>query len=108
MNKEVVVAAPQWKVKPWRHRPYLNWVKKKRCCNCNQPADDPHHEQREGHGGMATTPGDDRAVPMCRACHDIRQHGPLGRAIWQVWRKDPEEIIERLNAEWVAAGNELG
>ena len=96
---------PLWKDKPWRSEKYRRWIKRKPCCNCRMPADDPHHEGLPGHGGVGTTPGDDRAVPLCRVCHDIRQHGPLGRAIWQKWGRDPEVTIRRLNAEWVALGN---
>lgn len=94
------MAPPQWKVKPWRSRKYLTWVADLNCCVCGMPADDPHHEQREGHGGMGTTPGDERALPMCRRCHDIRQHGPLQRKIWKVWGRDPEQLIISVQQRW--------
>jgi hypothetical protein len=90
-----------WKVVPWRCRAYLDWIKSLPCVICGEPADDPHHEQLPGHGGMGTTPGDDRAVPMCRGHHDERQSYPDGgEAYWHKHGRDIEALIQRLNGVW--------
>jgi hypothetical protein len=90
-----------FKVLPWRSEPYKAWVKTMPCLCCGMPADDPHHEQLPGHGGMGTTPGDDRVVPLCRRHHDERQtYKDGGAAFWLKYGKDVEYYISRLNAAW--------
>ena len=93
------------KRKPWRSRRYLDWVKSLPCCICNFPADDPHHEQAEAQGGVGTRPSDERAIPMCRVHHDMRQHGKQGRRIWLWWETDPESVILATQSAWLARGN---
>ena len=98
-----------FKVLPWRSEAYKSWVKTLPCMCCGMPADDPHHEQLPGHGGMGTTPGDDRAVPMCRMHHDERQfYKDGGAAFWLKYGIDVEHYISRLNSAWeMMKGNKI-
>jgi len=86
----------------WRSRKYLDYVKSLPCCVCQFPADDPHHEQAEGQGGIGTRPSDERTLPLCRVHHDMRQHGSQGRMIWAWWEVDPEAAILDTQAAWYA------
>jgi hypothetical protein len=93
---------------PWRSKPYRDFIKSFPCCvpRCGREGVDPHHEQEKAKGGMATTPGDDRCVPLCRDHHDIRQHGPMGRKIWAVWGiMNIERVILAFNEEWMRRGH---
>ncbi len=56
------------KIKTYRNRAYLDWVKTLPCCHCGAPADDPHHIK----GLMlGTVKAPDFAVmPLCRGCHN--------------------------------------
>ncbi len=57
-------------VKPFRSKPYLDWVKSLECCGCGAPADDAHHIIDSGFGGgMGTKPSDFQTIPLCRGCH---------------------------------------
>ena len=45
--------------------PYLEFIRKQKCCSCGAPAkNDPHHTDSKGSGGS-----DLSAVPLCRKCH---------------------------------------
>ena len=57
-------------VKPFRSRPYLDWVASLECCGCGSPADEAHHAIEVGlGGGMGTKPSDLMTIPLCRGCH---------------------------------------
>lgn len=61
------------KVKTMRDRKYLDWLRDQPCVACGFPHGcDPSHHGRHGLGIKAP---DDRAVSMCRRCHD---HWELG------------------------------
>lgn len=93
-----------FKVLPIRDDKYKAWIKKQKCVNCPKPADDPHHVKIPFHGGIATTPGDDRCIPVCRECHDLFERD---RA--QLNRLNPEALILRLNQAYAAsAGRAVG
>lgn len=65
-------------IKPFRSRPYLDWVKSLECCGCGAPADDPHHAIAVGLGaGVGTKPSDLMAIPLCRVCHDELHNSPV-------------------------------
>jgi hypothetical protein len=52
------------------NKPYIEWIKQRRCCVCDQPApSDPHHVNEKGKGSMGSKTHDDRALPFCRPCH---------------------------------------
>lgn len=57
------------KLKRWECEKYTRWVKTQECCNCRQPADDPHHIIGHGQGGMGTKAHDLFVIPLCRRCH---------------------------------------
>lgn len=61
------------KVKAFRSRPYLDYVKTLPCCHCGGPGRDPHHLMVKGTSGMGMVASDIAAVPLCRSCHDMVQ-----------------------------------
>lgn len=85
------------KEKPWRSRAYLEYVRSQPCCACGAcvGVQASHH----GPHGIATKPGDERAVPLCATCHlgEYHQRGVLpGRS-----REETDELVERVAVELV-------
>jgi len=85
------------KVKSYRNRAYLDWVKTLPCKICDAPADDPHHVIAEKMGGMGTKASDLAVLPVCRFCHN---------AIHKMPHQFPQlryamETLERAFAEGV-------
>ena len=78
------------KIKAYRNRTYLDWVKTLPCCFCGVPADDPHHIKLKGVGGAALSAPDFTVMPLCRLHHDI-VHNDLMRYPQAKW------MIETLN-----------
>lgn len=74
----------------FRSRQYLDWVKQQRCCNCQAPADDPHHIIGLGWGlsGMGLTAPDNYAIPLCRPCHDTVHTDPAMQWMQPIWLMD--------------------
>lgn len=65
------------KQKACRSRKYLDWVKTLDCCNCQAPADDPHHLIGVGKmGGMGITAPDTMVMPLCRGCRTLIHNTP--------------------------------
>jgi len=59
-----------FKVKQFRSKKYLVWVKSLPCSICGAPADDAHHLIGVGNmGGMGTKASDVLVMPLCRGCH---------------------------------------
>ena len=59
------------KLKAYRSRRYLDWVKQQPCVMCGALSDDPHHLVGVGHmSGMGMTAPDTMAMPVCRQHHD--------------------------------------
>ena len=53
---------------------------------------------------MGGKSGDDRAVPLAHSQHQLLHH--IGEAeFWRRTEVDPEQIIAKLNTEWLALGN---
>ena len=61
------------KVKAFRSRPYLDYIKTLPCCHCQRPGQDPHHLMVKEVGGIGITTPDIAAVPLCRICHTMIQ-----------------------------------
>ena len=73
----------------FRSRQYLDWVKQQRCCNCQAPADDPHHLTGMWNlSGMALTAPDSFAMPLCRLCHDAVHTDPAMQWMQPIWLMD--------------------
>jgi len=69
------------KIKPFRSKKYLAWVRQQRCCHCHIAGPcDPHHLIGFGHGSTGATVGDNFAVPLHRACHNEFHDGLTGDA----------------------------
>lgn len=64
------------KIKTYRNRAYLDWIKTLPCCHCGMPADDPHYIKIKGVGGGALTASDFTAMPLCREHHDMVHDAP--------------------------------
>lgn len=94
------------KRKPWRSAYYKAYIVSLPCAHCYAYGCQAHHEQRKGHGGKSTKCGDERTVPLCHKCHYDRHLA--GRGIWQIWGKEPEDVIRRTQEGGVAMGKERG
>lgn len=57
---------------------YLRWIRKLRCCNCNNYGCDPHHLIGFKDGSTGGKAGDELAVPLCRGCHTTFHKDPVG------------------------------
>ena len=58
------------KVKAFRSKKYLAFVKSLPCCLCGQPANEAHHLIGLGNmGGMGMKAPDSMTMPACRTCH---------------------------------------
>lgn len=82
------------KVKAFRSKKYLAWVKTLPCVDCGAPADDPHHAIGIGLGvsGMGMTAPDSLAMPMCRGCHTRMHNDP------KMWEMQLLWIVKTLMA----------
>lgn len=77
--------------KAFASQAYIDWLKTLPCCNCQAPADDPHH--LIGLGGMSgtgMTAPDSMAMPVCRPCHDEIHATP------ELWPRQWEWIARTL------------
>lgn len=75
---------------------YIEWIRSLNCIVCGYGLCDPHHVNKEGHGGMGTKTSDDRTIPLCHKHHqEVHQ---IGRKTFAKKHGiDYEHIIERLN-----------
>jgi len=56
------------KIKPWRSKKYLAWIRTKPCSHCRVPGTEPHHITGWG-GTMGGKPSDIHAIPLCHLHH---------------------------------------
>ena len=91
------------KQKPSRSPAYLAWVRKHSCCLTGRTDGiDAHHQNKEGHGGKGTKCCDSRAIPIQWQVHNkMESPGNSRKATFERYGVDPEEVITRLNAEWL-------
>lgn len=62
-------------IKPYRSKPYLEYVSSLECVGCGCQADEAHHVIAAGlGGGIGTKPSDLLTFPVCRKCHDEIHH----------------------------------
>lgn len=101
------MAEPNWKEKPWRSQEYTDFISAKPCCIKKTPGpNDPHHEQLPGHGTMGGKCGDDRQIPLRHDLHvELEAPGNSRPAFWAKYGVDPEQVVAKYNAEWIALGN---
>ena len=93
---------------PVRCRKFMVWVKKKRCCHCQEPGpNDPAHVGglREGKG-RGIKVDDLRCVSLCRKCHDFYdEKGYLwiwsGAFVEGQRRRHTEHEMLRMNVEYL-------
>lgn len=105
-RKTPLRSVSEWKRKPahkarktaqketrFRSAEYLVWLKMRPCCNCSQPAQDPHHVigLKWGLSGMGMTAPDSYAIPLCRLCHDEMHRDPAMQWMQPIW------LIETIN-----------
>lgn len=95
----VVFVATNFKVKPYRDKRYLEWIRSQPCAGCGWPAHlgniDAHHVET---GGTSTKCGDDITVPLCnanaRGCHpkadktpdSVKKYLPLAKSYFARYR----------------------
>ena len=74
------------KIMAFRDPAYLAWIKTLQCKHCGEPADDAHHIQIEGAGGMGLASPDFTAAPLCRKDHTLVTKAPhdYPQAKWMV------------------------
>ena len=97
---------------PERDPTFLKWVRTQPCEECKQIGFSvAHHQPAKGDSGKGTKVSDRRCIPLCRphygngilveGCHG--KYHRVGRdSFWQ--GRDPERIIERLNAVYKRKG----
>ena len=91
------------KVKPFRSRKYLDWVKQQPCVLCGAPADDPHHIiSVGGMSGMGMTAPDSMVIPVCRQHHDEIHRTP------ELWPQQWEWIARTLDRALAEGALEVG
>jgi hypothetical protein len=82
---------PQLKIKPYRSKKYLAFVRSHGCIVCGKPAE-AHHVRRSYWGaGTAIKPHDYVTIPLCRDCHKPKTEKEL----------DVERIIISLLMEYI-------
>lgn len=69
------------KLKKFRSKKYLNWVKSQKSPISGMPADDPHHIIGRGQGGASTKASDMFCFPLTRFEH-TRLHN-IGHKDWE-------------------------
>jgi len=68
---------PQPKPVKWRSAGYKSYIKTKPCRKCGKPGpSDPAHESfgMKDIKGAGTKVSDSMLVPLCRECHNMRDH----------------------------------
>lgn len=73
------------KIKSWRSKKYLKWVKTLDCAICGiESSSEPHHGISIGMGGMGTKAPDSAVMPLCRVCHtQVHAEPHLWPSQWQ-------------------------
>ena len=61
------------KNKPWKSKPYLDYIRKQSCIICQQSETDAHHVRIKNNAGTGIKPSDFYAVPLCRL-HHLESH----------------------------------
>lgn len=81
------------KVKCFRSKEYLRWVKQQPCVICGAPSDDPHHIIGRGNmSGMGMTAPDSMVMPVCRQHHNEIHQAP------ELWDKQWQWIAQTINS----------
>lgn len=78
------------KVKAYRNRVYLDWVKTLPCSECGDSPCDPHHIIGMKLGGMGMQAPDTYVMPLCRGCHTHLHNDPL------TWFKQWQWVAQTL------------
>lgn len=80
-----------------RDKRYLGWIRTLDCAVCGRKGpNDPHHVNKEGHGGKGIKGDDTRAIPLCNEHH--REFHDKGRLTFAERHGiDYEITIEALN-----------
>ena len=74
------------KVKTWKSRRYLAWVRERPCVHCRKVGQsEPHHIIGLTGGHMGGKTGDEFAVPLCRHCHDEIHQGHIDTEAQVTW-----------------------
>lgn len=65
------------KIKPWRDKNYLAWIRELPCVHCGSWPTEAHHliSLGIGEGVMGDKMPDYAAIPLCHACHQSVHHG---------------------------------
>jgi len=97
----------RFKIKPWRSKAYLKFVRGKSCLVCGFPFDvQAHHLRHAEKSGMGRKVDDRWVAPLCYRCHmDCHTRGD--EASW--WSDNscgnPIEWAEKTYKEWSGDGN---
>lgn len=63
------------KIKPFRNKKYLAWLREQPCCGCfNDSGCDAHHVTGLN-SGMGTKNSDMTCISLCRECHTLLHSG---------------------------------
>jgi len=80
-----------------KDKPYIEWIKKLRCCVNGKPDPDPHHVNDKS-GGSAKF-NDRRAIPLNHPLH-VELHNIGAETFAARYGLDYEAIIEELNRRY--------
>ena len=99
-------AAPNWKFRPWRSPAYTKFISAKPCCVLDVDGpNDPHHSNIPGHATMGGKCSDRRCVPLAHRLHlEVDKMDGGEQAFWEKYGVDPEAVMDRYYAEWLAMG----
>ncbi|MFP4104837.1 MAG: DUF968 domain-containing protein [Phycisphaerae bacterium] len=74
------------KIKPYRSKRYLDWVRDRPCVHCRRPPpSEAHHVIGLAGGSMGGKAGDQLAVPLCTECHRRLHDGQMPLDSQTVW-----------------------
>jgi len=66
---------PVPKLKTFRSKKYLDFIREHPCCNCGHPArSEAHHVRFDGNGGTSLKPPDTHTIPLCNDGTDFQCH----------------------------------
>ena len=75
------------KVKPYRSKRYLSWIREQPCTHCRAPAPSEAHHMIgiAGGGTMGGKASDVLACPLCSTCHRDLHDGRIDLEAQTVW-----------------------
>ena len=59
------------KIKSWRNKKYLEYIRQQPCLICGIIPSQSHHIQTKNNHGTALKPGDYWCIPLCLGCHQM-------------------------------------